>query len=295
MNNKYYVHIGTIAERVVTNLLGHATHEEGSAGHGKSSAITTGYAQLDSLMGGLRGGSMYLIGGRPGMGKAAFALNVALNILETSRPVYYFSPELSPEEIVHRLISIMTGVESLSFRLKNLSDKEKTAVNAALSRLKAMPLYICHTPFPEAEDLAAMIRTADKDGVAIIDDVQSVCWNKSRPFMRGFMDHDGISKVSRELKLAAIEAGIPLVCTTRLTRNLELRRDKHPILSDLEESAGVLEYDADGVIFIYRDAYYCESHDHGKAELILAKNRWGSTGNVQVKFDFASCRFSNIA
>ena len=113
--------------------------------------------------------------------------------------------------------------------------------------------------------------------------------------MRGLMDQDGISKISRELKLAAIEAGIPLICTTRLTRNLELREDKHPILSDLEESAGVIAYDADGVIFIYRDAYYGGSEDDGKAELILAKNRWGNVGNVQVRFDFCSCRFSDIA
>ena len=278
----------------MSELLGHGDIRKHRPAYGESSSADTGFTELDRLMGGLRRGNLYLVAGRPGMGKSAFVLNVALNSLRASKPVYYFSPVISPEETVRRIISIMTGVETVSFRLRNLSDGEKSAVNTALTELRAMPLYICHTPFPEAEELASMLRTADRDGIAIIDDIQSVCWNKSRPFMPSIMDRDAISKISRELKLAAIDVGIPLLCTSRLSKELEHREDKHPLLSDLENTAGIMEYDADGVILMYRESYYRDTEDESKAELILAKNRWGSTGVDKVNFDPLSGRFSNI-
>ena len=292
---KGFVHIKTVAERVLTKITdrgGAACDRRIICGETK---IATGFATLDRELGGLYPGGVYVVAGRPGMGKTAFALHTVINVLQNAKkPVYYFSNYLNAEELLLHLISIIAGIEIYSMKRGLLSESQWEAAAKALTRIADTEFYVSHTLFPEAADIAGFIRDEVRDGLVVIDGIQDVCYNGNRPFNSRIMDMAQISAVSRELKLAAADAGVPLLITSQLTRALESRKDKRPNISDLDNTVGIMLSDCDGAILLYREAYYMDSEKENKAELILAHTRYGSTATATVGFDSSTARFYSI-
>lgn len=291
-----FVHIKTVAERVLTSLSERGDATWNGCTVPGSTDIATGFAKLDRGLGGLYPGGVYIVAARPGMGKTAFTLQVVLNVLQNAKkPVYYFSNYLTAEELLLRLICMIARIDSFSMRRGLLSEKEWENAASALSLIAETELYVSHTLFPETEDIAGFIRDEVHDGLVVIDGIQEVCYKGNRPFHTKVMDMAQIAAVSREFKLAAAEAGVPVMITSQLTRELERRVDNHPILSDLENTVGIMQSDADGVLFLYREAYYRDSEKEDQAEVILAKNRWGGTVHTTVGFDGRCARFYDIS
>lgn len=292
---KGFVHIKTVAEKVLTKITERSdTLWDRGFVHGEAE-ITTGFAALDHELGGLYPGGLYIVAGRAGMGKTAFALHTVLGTLQNAKkPVYYFSNYLTAEELLLHLISIIAGIEGYSMRRGLLSESQWEAAGKALAIIADTELYVSHTLFPEASDIAGFIREEVRDGLVVIDGIQDVCYGGNRPFNQRIMDMTQIAAVSRELKLAASDAGVPLLITSQLTRALESRKDKRPNLCDLDSTVGILLSDSDGAILLYREAYYMESENEDRAEVILAHNRHGSTATVTVGFDCPTARFYDI-
>lgn len=289
-----FVHIKTVAEKVLKKMQDHGDTAWSMGGNGNTE-ITTGFAELDRNLGGFHAGGMYVIAARPGMGKTAFALRVVLNVLQNAKkPVYYFSNYLNAEELLLRLICIIGEIDTYSMRRGFLSDGEWESAANALSIISKTEFYVSHTLFPETDDIAAFIRDEVRDGLVVVDGIQEVCCNGNRPFHSKVMDMAQIAAVSRKFKLAAAEAGVPLLVTSQLASELERRKDKAPTLGDLETTVGIMGSDADGVLFLYREPYYYPTVKENDAEIILAKNRWGMVCRTTVGFDGRCARFYDI-
>jgi len=293
----------------------------------RGGAITgyeSGFVELDKLTSGLHKGDLYIVAGRPGMGKTSFVLNMAVNVAmpkgeslsddpyqdaPVERPgqaVAFFSLEMPKEQLAARMLACEARVDMKSIRSGQIQPDDWNKLTEAAARLGRMPIWLDDSPALGLLELRAKIRRlqaelsrgnhgkggADRLGMVAIDYLQ---------LMKGRRDaasrEQEISEISRGLKALAKEMGVPVLALSQLNRSVETRgtKDKRPQLSDLRES-GAIEQDADTIMFIYRDEYYFrDSPDKGVAEIIIAKQRNGPTGTVRSKFTPEYTRFDNLA
>lgn len=262
--------------------------EELAAQEGNITGIRTGFTDLDNLTSGLHGSEFIVIAARPAMGKTAFALNLATNIaINSGKTVALFNLEMSAEQLAMRMISSLGQVEGSKIRSGNLESKDWDGVNEAISALADAKMYIDDTPGLTASEIRAKCRrlasSEDGLGIVIIDYLQLLTGSSRYAGNR----QQEVSEISRLLKTMALELNVPVIALAQLSRAVEIREDKRPIMSDLRES-GSIEQDADIVGFLYRDDYYNKKaaiHPNiSLSELIIAKHRNGATDTIELLF-----------
>jgi replicative DNA helicase len=263
-------------------------------GRGESiTGVPTGYHDLDEHLAGLQPSNLLVVGARPSMGKTAFALGIAANAAAQGTPVLFFSLEMSHLEIAQRVLCAEARVDASRMRNGRLLEGDWPKISHAIGRIGNAPLHIDDNPNVTVMDIRARARrmkSREGLGLVVVDYLQLMTG-------RGGAENRQveISEISRGLKILARELEIPVVALSQLSRNLESRADKRPMLADLRES-GAIEQDADVVMFIYRDEVYnAESADRGAAEIIIAKHRNGPTGTVELAFVGNYARFANMA
>jgi replicative DNA helicase len=255
--------------------------------------VPTGYQDLDEHLSGLQPSNLVVVGGRPSMGKTAFALGLAANAAMLGTPVLFFSLEMSHLEVAQRVLCAEARVDATRMRNGRLLEADWPKISNAIGRIGGAPLHIDDNPNVTVMDIRAKarrMRARDGLGLVVVDYLQ---------LMSGRLAAENrqveISEISRGLKILARELAIPVVALSQLSRGLESRADKRPMLADLRES-GAIEQDADVVMFIYRDEIYNpDSPDRGAAEIHIAKHRNGPTGAVQLAFVANYARFANMA
>lgn len=263
--------------------------------------VPTGFIELDYKTAGLHGSDLVLIAARPAMGKTAFALNIAQNVaLRANTPVAIFSLEMSKKQLVQRLLCSEAEVDTQRLKTGNMQAKDWEKLAVAMSSFSEAPIYIDDTAGCTITDIRAKCRRlamAEKNlGLIVIDYLQLIEGTGREDRMQQ------ISSISRGLKILAKELNVPIISLSQLSRAVESRTDKRPMLSDLRES-GSIEQDADIVMFIYRDEYYKNANDEeeqaekaankGEAEIIIAKHRNGPVGTVKLLFQGSITKFKN--
>ena len=266
---------------------------EMAANPNKLTGIPTGFTKLDELTYGFNKSNLIIIAARPAMGKTSFALNIAhYAALKAGAKVGIFSLEMSDEEIVNRIWFSEAMVENDKIRKGNMQPKDWERLTMALSKLSAANIYVDDTAAVSPMDIRAKCRRlkAEKGlDMIIVDHIQLMQSSK-----RTENRQQEITEISRSLKMLAKDLEIPVVALSQLSRASDSRTDKRPGLSDLRES-GAIEQDADVVMMLYRDEYYNKDTEHpGEAEVIIAKNRSGSTGTVRLSWQGEFTKFSNI-
>ncbi|MEO5363392.1 MAG: replicative DNA helicase [Magnetococcus sp. DMHC-8] len=262
---------------------------------GTVTGVPTGFVDLDKMLAGLQKSDLLILAGRPSMGKTSFAMNIAANAaIDHHVPVAVFSLEMSKEQLVARMLSAAARIDAQKLRTGWLDDKDYGQLITMASRLSQAPLFIDDTPAISIAALRARarrMRREQKIQLILIDYLQ---------LMQGDLKTENrvqeISQISRGLKSLAKELGIPIIALSQLSRRLEERPNKRPILSDLRES-GAIEQDADVVMFVFREEVYKENDPAlaGLAEIIVAKQRNGPTGKVKLTFLKQFTRFENYA
>jgi len=296
-----------------------------SGGH--VSGKTTGLSGLNARIGGLHDSDLVILAGRPGMGKTALATNIAYNTADrymrdladgiapeksVGAPVAFFSLEMSADQLATRILAEQSGLSSESLRMGKISREDFQRLSFASQRLAQLPLYIDDTPALTIAALrtrARRLKRRHNIGVIVVDYLQLLQGSG-----RGQNDNrvNEISEISRGLKSLAKELSVPVVALSQLSRAVEAREDKRPLLSDLRES-GSIEQDADMVWFVFREDYYLKTREpdmndakhgnwqeemervYGLAELIIAKQRHGATGKVRLRFEAKITKFSDLA
>lgn len=259
------------------------------------SGLSTGFYDLDEMTSGWQKSDLVIVAARPSMGKTAFTLNLAQHAsVEKGTPVALFSLEMSKEQLVQRLLCSEARIDANKLRTGFLQTNDWTALSIAMGKLGEAPLYIDDSPAVSVLDIRAKCRRLKAEmkdlGLIIIDYIQ---------LMQGRKQSDNrvqeVSEISRGLKTLARELNVPVIALSQLSRAVEARQNKRPMLSDLRES-GSIEQDADIVMFIYRDDYYNpESDRRGEAEIIIAKQRNGPVGTVELLYQASITRFLNKA
>lgn len=264
------------------------------------SGLASGFYDLDSLTQGFQKSDLIIIAGRPSMGKTALSLNITLNIIKNLKlPVLFFSLEMSKEQIMYRLLSMETSITQNKLKSGNLYQNDWTKLNKILKIMSKLPLFIDDSPDVSIQDIRSKIKTIIFDqsqiGLIIVDYLQLIQNLKLKIENRT----QELSKVTRGLKNIAREFNIPIIALSQLSRNIENRVDKKPVLADLRES-GSIEQDADLVVMLYRSNHYnlkqSESNtlDYSLIELIIAKQRNGPIGSIKLKFDEKRTKFFNF-
>ena len=259
--------------------------------------VRTGFSGLDRVLVQLGKGDLVLIGARPGMGKTSFALNIATNVAKaTKKAVCIFSLEMSAEQLVTRILSSEAMVNSYSLRSGQISPDDWTRLSDATTDLSGCDIYIDDTSGVTPTEMKAKLRRVQNLGLVVIDYLQLMTTGKN-------VDSrvQEVGEISRTLKLMAKELGVPVVCCAQLSRGPEKNRtSKRPMLSDLRDS-GSIEQDADVVIFLYREEYYKnvaedtgEEVENNIAEVIVQKNRHGSSETVKMTWDGQFTKFGSI-
>lgn len=242
----------------------------------------SGFSDLDNIITGLNKSDLIILAARPAMGKSALALNMAVNVSRRNAEteVVIFSLEMSKEQNVTRMLTSESLVESEFLMKGNISGEQWVKLAQGAERLSKMNIYLDDTAGITVPQMKAKLRRMKNLGLVIIDYLQLM--NSGRRIENRVTE---ISEITRQLKLMAKELNVPVVTLSQLSRSVESRTDKRPILSDLRES-GSIEQDADIVMFLYRDAYYNkDTPDPTLAECIVAKNRHGETGTVNMRFN----------
>jgi replicative DNA helicase len=264
------------------------------AGQKGLAGVSTGFPDLDRITSGLQPSDLLVVAARPSMGKTNFCLNIARHVAVRERvPVVIFSLEMSQEQLALRLIAAEADIDGQRLRTGDLTDEMWTRLTQALGRLGDAPIYIDDTPALSPLELAAKARAIHRQariGLIIVDYLQLMS-------ARGRAENrqQEISEISRSLKALARELAVPVLTLSQLSRAVESRNDKRPMLSDLRES-GAIEQDADLVAFIYREDYYSKENDvQGPAEVIIAKQRNGPTGLVNLMFRKDTGKFLSVA
>ena len=258
--------------------------------------VPTGFADLDRMTAGLQPGDMIVVAGRPSMGKTAFALNIVEHVgVELGLPVAIFSLEMSGPQLAMRLLSSIGRLDAHRIRTGRLSDEDWEKMTATLGKLHDSPIYIDETGSINPTDLRSRARRlarqfGGKLGLIVIDYLQ---------LMNSSKDSDNrtteISEISRSIKALAKELKVPIIALSQLSRKVEERTDKRPLMSDLRES-GAIEQDADIILMMYREEYYKpDTQDKGVAEVIIGKHRNGPTGTVKLTFLNEYTKFVNCA
>lgn len=269
--------ISVILHRVYDRLVEQAESDSEIPG------LSTGIRDLDKKINGLNKSDLVLIAARPAMGKTSFALNIALNVAKKyKQTVAFFSLEMSREQLVSRLLSGESFVDSQKMLTGKLTDDEWTKLAMASDVLSQTDIRVDDNPSITVAEMNAKCRRLDNLGLVLIDYLQLMT---SSGYGKGGESRvNVVSEISRALKIMAKELDVPVICLSQLSRANESRTDKRPILSDLRES-GAIEQDADEVMFLYRDDYYNEnSEEKNVAECIVAKNRHGETGTVKLQW-----------
>ncbi len=257
--------------------------------------VPTGYLDLDERLYGLQPSTLVIVGARPAMGKTAFALGMAAHAaMEARVPTLVFSLEMSHEELTQRLLVAEARVDAGRIRNGRLAESDWPKISHAIARLGDAPLFIDDNPNLTVMEIRAKARRLKARegglGLIVVDYLQLMSGRQSAENRQ-----IEVSSISRGLKILARELEVPVVALSQLSRNLEMRADKRPVLADLRES-GSLEQDADVVLFLYRDEMYnADSADRGTAEVIVAKHRNGPTGKLQLAFLDHYTRFANMA
>jgi replicative DNA helicase len=297
-------------EAVKTIAAASATDSRGVTG------VRSGFVEIDRLTTGMHNGELFIVAGRPGMGKTSFVLNAAVNIAREHRGrendewipseygAVFFSLEMPREQLAYRLIASESFTDVSRLRSGNVHGEDWTRLTEAAGRLGRMPIWIDDTPAISLLEVRSKVRRLQaslergdgptkKLGMVAVDYLQLM----RGPRSAGNREQE-ISALSRGLKQLAKEAGVPVMALSQLNRSVEIRsaKDKRPQLSDLRES-GAIEQDADTILFLYRDEYYFkdQSVDRGIAEIIIAKQRNGPTATVKTRFTDSFTRFDNLA
>lgn len=256
--------------------------------------VKTGYRDLDNMTAGLQPSDLIILAARPAMGKTTLVTNLAYNVATINKKsVLFYSLEMSKEQLVDRMLSDVSGVDSWNIRTGNLSDEDFAKLSEASGEMAEAPIYIDDTPGLTVLEIRTKARRAAHQaplGLIVIDYLQLI---------QGSGRSDGnrvqeVSEISRGLKLLARELNVPVIALSQLSRTVESRTPQVPQLSDLRES-GSIEQDADIVMFIYREAYYNPDTDRENiTDLILAKHRNGPTGKVELYFHPERLRFMSL-
>ena len=252
--------------------------------------LPSGYKELDKLTLGFQKGNLIILAARPSMGKTAFALNIISN--NACKRCLFFSLEMSAEKIIQRFLSSVGSIASKPLRNGDSIKYATERYYAAADKVSEMNVLIDDDPSNTINDIIAKARKENADeklDLIVIDYLQLI-----NGVVKGDRQQQ-ISEFSRKLKLLARELDIPVICLSQLSREVEKRQDKHPMMSDLRES-GAIEQDADMILFLYRDSYYStgESPEIDETEVIVSKNRDGATGVGKVAFEKMFGRFSDI-
>ena len=287
-DTKSFRHIKDVLMEVYNHLHELSTNREATQG------TQTGFSGLDRVLAGMGKSDLVLVGARPGMGKTSFALNVATNVAkQTKKAVCFFSLEMSADQVVSRMLSSEALVDSYALRTGEFKNDDWTKLAHASSELAGCDILIDDTSNMTVTAMKAKLRRVKNLGLVVIDYL-------------GLMQGDGhkdnrvqeVSEISRSLKIMAKELMVPVICCAQLSRGPEGRTDKKPMLSDLRDS-GAIEQDADTVIFLYRDEYYKTDLDPNNqnasvAQVIIAKNRHGSVGTVNIGWNGQFTKFVTI-
>lgn len=256
--------------------------------------IPTGFYDLDAITGGFNRTDLIIVAGRPAMGKSAFAAQIAFHLASASGfPVVVFSLEMSKLQIAMRALSSEANIESGYLKSGRISNTQWQSLSQGIGTLSELPVYLDDRPDPpltyiEAECRKIMARERRDLGLIVVDYLQLM-----DSFSGGNRNNE-IEKLTRGLKRLAMKLQTPIMCLSQLSRAVESRNNKRPMLSDLRDSGGI-EQDGDKVIMLYRDEYYdSNTVDRGVAEIILAKNRDGATGTVKLLFDAHFTNFKNM-
>lgn len=265
------------------------TYDQGS----HITGVPTGYIDLDEMTGGFQPADLVIIAGRPSMGKTSLALNIAQNVgIRHNLPVAIFSLEMSKESLTQRILCSEAEIDSAHLKSKNLHDHEWKKLGRALGRLSEAPIYVDDTPSLSPLELRAKARKLQMEhGIAlIIIDFMQLMRGSQRRYENRTQE---VSDISRAIKTIARELNVPIIALSQLSRAIEQRQDQTPRLSDLRES-GEIEQVADLVTFIHREAYYDRMSDKGNlAQLIIAKQRNGPTGTIELTFRKEITKFGN--
>src|ERR1700751_1586311 len=293
---------------------------------GRLSGIATGLRDLDVKMGGLQSSDLVIVAGRPGMGKTALATNIAYNIAKTHRAevqadgsmktvnggiVGFFSCEMSAEQLATRILSEQTSIASSMIRRGGIKQQEFDRIRDYTIELDPLPLYVDETGGLAIAQLTARARRLKRQrglDVLVIDYIQLLQGSSKRSDNRV----QELTEITTSLKALAKELSIPVIALSQLSRQVESRDDQRPQLSDLRES-GSIEQDADVVLFVFREEYYLQNKEprpgtpehakwqldmslvHGKAEVIIGKQRHGPTGTVELQFEASVTRFGDLS
>ena len=277
-----------------------------------ATGLSTGFADLDAKLGGLAPGDLIILAGRPSMGKTALATNIASHVAQSGEFVHFFSLEMSDEQLAARQLAEHSGVPSERLRRGTVTEDEYRDTLAAAKRLSGLPIRIDQTGGISIAAMSAKARRLArkrKTGLIVVDYLQLMSAGKGG----GGNRVAEVTEITVGLKALAKDLGVPIIALSQLNRSLESRTDKRPQLSDLRES-GSIEQDADVVMFVYREEYYLERMKpsegdmlacadwearmkgaHGKAEVIIGKQRHGPIGTIDMAFDGARTRFSDLA
>jgi replicative DNA helicase len=264
--------------------------------HDSITGLATGYVDLDEMLAGLQPSSLTIVGARPSMGKTSFALGIVAHAGVVSRkPVLLFSLEMGHFELTQRILASEALVDAHRLRIGQLQEPDWPKVSRAISRLSDAPIFIDDNPNLTVMDIRARARRLKKKegelGLVVVDYLQLMTGRQ-----RAENRQVEVAEISRGLKILARELEVPVVALSQLSRGLEARADKRPMLSDLRES-GSLEQDADVVVFIYREEQYdadAPLDRRGVADIIVAKHRNGRTGTIQLAFRTQYARFDNM-
>jgi replicative DNA helicase len=309
------------ALKIAVDMAARAYERDGSL-----SGIATGLTDLDRYMGGLQASDLVILAGRPGMGKSALATNIAFNIAKAYQGrtradgstenanggvVGFFALEMSAEQLATRIIAEQSGVASSKIRRGDITENDFHRVADVVRDMQQIPFYIDQTGGVSIAQLTARARRLKRQrglDLLIVDYLQLMTGSKGRAENRV----QELTEITTGLKALAKELNVPILACSQLSRQVEQRDDKRPQLSDLRES-GSIEQDADVVLFIYREEYYLKNKEprpgteehidwmtqmesaHGRAEVIIGKQRHGPTGTVELQFDAEVTRFSTIA
>ena len=263
--------------------------------------LTSGFYELDSLTQGFQKSDLIILAGRPSTGKTALSLNIALNSIKKSQlPILFFSLEMSKEQIIYRLLSLETNINQIRLRNGKLSQLDWAKLTKVIKILSKLPLFIDDTVDLSVNEIRSKIKTIlfeqKKIGLVIIDYLQLMQISKTKLDNRA----QELSHITRLLKTIAREFNIPIIALSQLSRNVENRVDKKPVLSDLRES-GSIEQDADLVLMLYcnqilkkEESNSFQKVESEQIELILAKHRNGPTGTIKLRFNEKRMKFSNF-
>ena len=256
--------------------------------------LSSGFCDLDSITQGFQKSDSIILAGRPSMGKTALSINIALNIIKKyTCPILFFSLEMSKTQLIYRILASEIEISNIRLKTGHIFEKDWIRINEAVKRMSTLPLYIDDTPDLSLQEIRAKIQKIifeqKKIGLVIIDYLQLIQYSKL-PIENRTQE---LSQITRGLKIIAREFQVPVITLSQLSRNVENRVSKRPILADLRES-GSIEQDADLVLMLYRDSYYNSNIVNSKlTELIIAKHRNGPIGTVNLEFEDKYTKFTN--